>query len=68
MEKHTNKLLFWHYDKYLMSKLGKDVLFFSILEKNESDIFSLKLWAARIREQKYAAVSHKGQMGIFTSL
>lgn len=40
MDKDTNKLLFWHYDKYLMNKLWKDeVLSLSVWERNELEVF-----------------------------
>lgn len=40
LDKDTNKLLFWHYDKYLMNKLRKDeVLSLSVWERNELEVF-----------------------------
>ena len=48
-----DKLLFWHYDKYLMSKLWEDeVVSLSILEKNELEVFLLKLWATGITQDR----------------
>ena len=51
MGKDEDKLLFWHYDKYLMSKLWEDVSL-SILEKNELEVFLLKLWATGITQDR----------------
>ena len=51
--KDEDKLLFWHYDKYLMSKLWEDeVVSLSVLEKNELEVFLLKLWATGITQDR----------------
>lgn len=40
LDKDTHKLLFWHYDRYLMTKLWKDeVLSLSVLDKKELKVF-----------------------------
>ena len=53
MGEDEDRLLFWHYDKYLMSKLWEDeVVSLSILEKNELEVFQLKFWATRITQDR----------------